>query len=86
MKVILVCSCHNQGDRAIEAFSLLFPGEPVPQVIKGKDKIFKFSQEIKNKHIEAIGKVSGKFSYYIELDDEGRILKEYDLIHGKRIG
>lgn len=86
MKLILVCTCHNQEKRALDSFSVLFPGEPVPKILKGKDTIFKFSQEIKNKHIEAIGKLSGRFSYYIELDDEGRILQEYDLVHGKRIG
>lgn len=84
MNVILICSCFNMKKRAAESFSLLFPDEVLPQVIKGKDAIFKFAQAIGNKHIEAIAKLSGKFAYYVELDGD-IITKEVDLTTGKRI-
>lgn len=82
--LILVCSCHKQDTKALDAFAVLFPGRPKPQVLKGRDKIFKYGQEIKNEHITAIGKLSGRFSYYVELEN-GEITLEYDLTHGKRI-
>ncbi len=84
MKKILVCTCFNQEKKAREAFSVLFPGEVCPDVIKGKDKIFKFAKEVDNKHIEAIAKLSGRFAYYVELDGNN-IVKEYDLVKGTRI-
>ena len=84
IKKILVCSCSRQDKKAAETFALLFPTEVLPDIIKGKDKIFKFAHETGNKHLEAIAKLSGKFSYYVELEGD-KIVMEYDLVHGKRI-
>lgn len=84
MNVILVCSCHNMSKRASEAFSLLFPNEALPNIIKGRDRVYKFSQEIGNEHIKAISRLGGKYAYYIELDGD-KIIKEYDLLSGRRI-
>lgn len=84
MKKLLVCTCFNQEKKAIQAFSVLFPNEVCPDIIKGRDRIFKFAQSIGNKHIEAISKLSGRFSYYVEIEGKN-IVMEYDLIHGKRL-
>lgn len=83
-KLILCCSCFNMEKKAREAFSLLFPNEVLPDIIKGKDRIRKFAKEINNDHITAISKLTGKFAYYVELDDD-KIAKEYDLVRGTRI-
>lgn len=83
--VILCCSCFNMSKRAAESFSLLFPNEVLPGIIKGRDRIYKFSQQTNNEHIRAISKLSGKYAYYIELNGD-KITKEYDLLTGKRIG
>lgn len=84
MKKLLVCTCFNQEKKAIQAFSVLFPNEVCPDIIKGRDRIFKFAQSIGNKHIEAISKLSGRFSYYVEIEGNN-IVMEYDLVHGKRL-
>lgn len=84
MKKLLVCTCFNQEKKAIQAFSVLFPNEVCPDIIKGRDRIFKFAQSIGNKHIEAISKLSGRFSYYVEIEGKN-IVMEYDLVHGKRL-
>ena len=84
MKVILTCSCFNMGKKAREAFSLLFPDEILPEIIKGRDRIYQFAKKIGNDHIEAISKLSGKYAYYVELEDN-KIVKEYDLQRGTRI-
>lgn len=84
MKYILTCTCFNMKKKASEAFSLLFPNEVLPDIVKGRDRIYKLSQEINNEHIKAISKLSGKFAYYVELDGN-KITKEYDLLTGKRI-
>ena len=83
-RLILCCSCFNMEKKAKEAFSLLFPDEISPDVIKGKDRLYKFSKEINNDHILAISKLSGRFAYYVELEDN-KIVKEYDLVRGGRI-
>lgn len=83
-KLILCCSCFNQEKKAREAFSLLFPDKVSPDVIKGKDRLYKFAKEIGNDHILAISKLSGRFAYYVKLEGD-KIVEEWDLIHGKRI-
>lgn len=84
MRKILCCSCHKMDKKASETFSILFPNEDVPGIIKGKDRIYKFSQTINNDHIKAISKLSGRFAYFVEIEGD-KITKEYDLLKGKRI-
>lgn len=85
MKYILTCSCFNMGKKASEAFSILFPNEVLPDIVKGRDRIYKLSQQLKNEHIKAISKLSGKFAYYVMLDGD-KIIEEYNLLTGRRIG
>lgn len=82
---ILTCSCHNMDKRASEAFSLLFPDTPIPETVRGRDRLYKLGKSLDNQHILAISKLSGKFAYYVELDDNNTITKEINLITGGRI-
>ena len=83
---ILTCSCHNMGKRASEAFGLLTHGrEVLPEIIKGRDKLYKLGKSLDNQHILAISKLSGKFAYYVELDDNNTITKEINLLTGARV-
>ena len=84
-KYILTCSCFGMKKKASEAFNLLFPNEVLPPIIKGRDRIYQFSNEVGNDHIKAISKLSGKYAYYIEIDGRN-ILEWYNLLTGKRIG
>lgn len=84
--LILTCSCHNMGKRASEAFCLLYPNQELPEIIKGRDKLYKLGKSLGNDHIIAISKLSGKFAYYVELDDKNTITKEINLLTGGRIG
>lgn len=84
-KYILCCSCYGMEKRAKEAYCILTNGGEVsPDVIKGRDRLYKFAKEINNDHILAISKLSGRFAYYVELKDD-KIVKEYDLVRGSRI-
>lgn len=73
------------GKRASEAFSLLFPNQVLPDIVKGKDRLYKLGKELGNDHILAISKLSGKFAYYVEIDDN-KIIKEVNLLNGRRTG
>lgn len=84
MKYILTCSCFNMGKRASETFVTLFPNEILPDIVKGRDRIYKLSQQLNNDHIKAISRLSGKYAYYVELNNN-KISKEYDLLTGRRI-
>ena len=83
-RFILTCSCHSMDKRAKESFSLLFPDTPVPEIIKGRDRLYKFAKAVGNDHLVAISKLSGKFAYYVKMDG-GRIIEEGDLVKGRRI-
>lgn len=83
-EVILCCSCFKMDKKAIESFKMLFPEKTIPEVIKGRDRVYKFSEEVKNDHVKAISKLSGKFAYYLEMDGD-KILEEYNLVTGRRI-
>ena len=85
MKYILSCSCFNMGKKATQAFNLLFPNEVLPPIIKGRDRLYKLGKELNNDHIIAISKLSGKYAYYVELED-GKVVKEYNLLTGRRVG
>lgn len=84
-RYVLTCSCHNMGKRATEAFSVLFPDEQMPPITKGRDRIYKLAKELGNDHILAVSKLSGKFAYYVELDNNNVITKEYNLTTGVRV-
>ena len=84
MKYILTCSCFRMDKKAAEAFSTIFPNEVLPTIVKGRDRIGKLSQKLNNDHIKAISRLSGKFAFYVELEDN-KIIKEYNLLTGSRI-
>lgn len=84
-KYILICNCGGREGKAKAAYQILFPNEPLPEIIKGKEAIAKFALIQKNEHIKAIAKLTGKFSYYVNIED-GEITEEYDLMTGKRVG
>lgn len=85
MKYILVCSCHNMSKRASEAFCLLYPSDVLPEIVKGRDRLYKLGKELGNDHILAISKLSGKFAYYVEIEGN-KIIKEVNLLNGRRTG
>lgn len=82
---LLICSCHGQLKKTTEAFKLLYPGSPIPEVVKGRDKIAKLSHQYKNDHLRALSRLSGKYSYYVKISESGEILEEVDLVRGTRL-
>lgn len=70
--------------KAMESFALMFPDKVQPEIIRGRDRIYKLSQKINNEHIKAISKLTGRYAYYVQLEND-IIVKEYDLLRGKRI-
>ena len=82
---ILTCSCHNMGKRASEAFCLLYPQSVLPEIVRGRGRLYKLGKQLSSPHILAISKLSGKFAYYVELDDNNTITKEINLLTGARV-
>ena len=70
---------------AAEAYCHLFPTVPLPDIVRGRDCIYKLAFETGNDHIKAISKLGGKYAFYLELDEGNNIIKEYNLITKARI-
>lgn len=81
---ILTCSCFRMDKKASEAFCVLFPEKVLPSIVKGRDRISKLASELDNEHIKAISRLSGKFAFYVELEDN-KVVTEYNLLTGRRI-
>lgn len=80
---ILICSCFSQAKRASEAFAIRHPDKELPPIIRGRDRIYKLAKELNNPHIEAISKLTGKYAYYIALQNN-IITYEEELTTGRR--
>lgn len=85
-KYILCCSCYGMEKRAKEAYCILTNGgEVLPPIIKGRDRISKLAAETKNEHLKALSKLTGRFAYYVKLNESNNIVEEYNLVTGQRI-
>lgn len=89
MRVIAVCTCSGMKEKAVSAYKIMFPGEEVPQLYKGSNAIRDFGDKLPNtnlsRYLSAIAKKNGQFAYFIEYDDNGDIICNYDLKTGKRV-
>lgn len=83
-RVILACGCYGQAKKAAEAFCLLFPNEILPDIIRGRDRIYKLGKALGSPHIIAISRLTGRFMYYVRLEGD-KIIEEVDLQKGTRI-
>lgn len=81
---ILICSCSGQAKRAGQAFAERHPDTILPEIIKGRDRIYKLAKQLDNAHIEAISKLTGRYAYYVKLDENNTIVSEEELITGRR--
>lgn len=84
-RYLVCCGCGGMDRKAKATFSVLFPQEEVPPVIRGKDNVQKLATSLDNEHIKALSKLSGKFAYYLELNDDNTITKEVDLLRKARV-
>lgn len=83
-KYILICSCSGQDKKAVEAYKIMFPDAPIPEVVRGRDRINQLYLKTNNDHIKAISRLNGKYAYYVEMEG-GTITKEYNLTNGRRV-
>ena len=81
---ILTCQCSGQARKAKMAYEILRPEKEVPEVVIGREKIFKLGCDLNNIHIKSIAKIKGVFSYFISVKGD-EIVEEYNLMTGKRL-
>lgn len=89
IKALIVCKCSGMKEKAVAAYNISFPRKPVPTIYRGAPEITKFAETKPNtnleKYLKAIAKKHGRYAYYIEADDGGNIIINYDVISGKRL-
>lgn len=84
MKYLIICECSGREKRAREALAVIHP-DLEPTLIKGKNAVAKLAAKYDNDHLRSLSKLNGNFSYYVEIDESGKITEEYDLIKGTRV-
>lgn len=88
--VIVCCSCSGIKERSISAFSILYPDDEVPDMHVSSNAIKKLAASFPQdsnmaKHLDAISKKSGQYSYYIEYNEDMDITKMVNLLNGKDV-
>lgn len=89
-KIIVCCECEGIPNRAKFGFSILFKDDEVPEIVIGQSKIIKYSEKfpfdsIGARRLRAIAKSSDKFAHYLEVNADGEVKKQHDLLKGRRI-
>ena len=89
-EVISCCSCSGVQEKSKAAYKVLFKDNEVPEMIVGTDKVRAFangfpSESNLNKHLNAITKKNGRYSYLVQYDDALDITYMYDLLTGKKV-
>lgn len=89
-KFIVCCKCGDTPSFSMTSFKLLLPDAKVPKI---------FLQPNLHRDIETFPKESNiynyiksnlvgnkeRFSYYFEIDDDGRIVTQFNLLSGKKV-
>ena len=89
MKGLFICSCSGVKERATASFKILFPKEEAPEVYRGDAAILKVANKYPNTNVygylEAVSKMNGRFAYFVESDDKGDVIRNYNLLTGKKV-
>lgn len=82
--------CGDTPAFSKDAFKLLFKGEPVPQV-ELQPTLYNFLPTLKrdgnfyNYVKDNLINTKSKYSYFFEVDKDGRIVQQWDLLKGRRV-
>lgn len=88
-KVILTCQCAGGPKYCESSYKALFPGTLLPPVYVNKKAIALFDtlsnpSEMRTQ-IETILKKRGRYGYYYEYDEGGRVLSCWNLLKHKEV-
>lgn len=83
-RYLLICSCGGQEKKARDKLFMLSPVEAEVTVVRGRDNISKLARRYNNEHLKALAKLTGRYSYYVEIEGN-KIITEIDLIRGRRL-
>lgn len=89
MKAIVTCACAGAPKYCDSAFKVLFPGEPLPNMyIKSKAKeLLEIVPEGSEIHFQVsrILRRKGRYGFYFEYDETGKIVDCWNLLRHKRV-
>lgn len=87
-KYIICCDCSHTPEFSKDAFSLLFPGEEIPEMIVGKDKLLDLINELPESnfrdYVSALYRTKNKFSYYFAVENFD-IKEQWNLLKGVQV-
>ena len=89
MKAILTCVCAGAPKYCESSFKTLFPNEPLPHIYIKRNALAIY-EDIPNPsemrtQIETILRKRGRYGYYYEYDEDGKVLKCWNLLKHKEV-
>lgn len=85
---IICCDCGDTYQYSVDAHRLMSHGAKTPDVYR-HNKAHKLLDKLDNntnvyKFVASLIKGKGKFSYYVEYDDNGDVTEQWNLLSGQR--
>lgn len=86
---IVTCRCLGMPKFAQEAYSMLFPENPNPELFSGASHIYKLADSFPNsefqKYLKGLARSKEKFAYYFLVSPAGEIDTIINLKTGARV-
>lgn len=87
--IIITCTCKGTPAFAKDAFQILYPGQPVPEIVSEKNQIYTVAEKWQGtnfgNYAKALAKNQEKFAYYFEIAENGDVITQINLKTGMRV-
>lgn len=87
--VIISCGCGNSSTYCRNAYKVLHPNSPIPQLyVKGKARSLLESLPNPSEAYTQLSNLMtkrGRFGYLLEWDEDGKVTEFYDLLKSRRM-
>lgn len=90
---ILTCSCSQTPKYALESFNIMIGVKEnieTPVMYSGERRISTLLEKLDPntniyKYVKSLNKNKDKFAYYMEWDDNGDVLRQFNLLTARRV-
>lgn len=86
---IICCDCGDTPRYSVETYKIMGKTSKIPQVFTS-DKAYLALRELPRgsnvfKFVETLMRGKGKYSFYLEYDDDGNVMRHWDLLKADKL-
>lgn len=89
IEYIVTCQCNDMPKFAQEAYSMLFPDNPNPELLSSKSNITHLADQYPNsefqKYLKGLARSKEKFAYLFKVTENGEIKSLINLKTGAKV-